>query len=379
MRGEAHEPEVVDWPKPANDEGRKRRALRYRLLETARQITGQERLRKCMRCARAFAGISVRVGAEGRAHYAGLVRCGSVWLCPVCSQGIAMERAEEVRTLLKRHRGTGGGDYLLTCTTPHDLGDALKPMRRHVARAWRFVVSGAPWKRIQARYGLAYVRAQELTHGRNGWHPHLHIVLLSARPLTAAAQVELEAFVLRRWQRAIAKPDRETGTTYRVPLAGVGVKLTSCGRRDDYVTKLGLADELAHGAAKRGHEGHRTPFQILRDIWQRDFTVQADIALWVEYASEMPGCKQLTWSRGLRKRYAIAEQTDLELADREEAMPAPITVYQFEDAVWAEMIAPLVGERIRILHLAEDYPPLEAAERIGRLVDRVLGIIEVPF
>jgi hypothetical protein len=48
-------------------------------------------------------------------------------------------------------------------------------------------------------------------------------------------------------------------------------------------------------------------------------------------------------------------------------------------ADWAEMIAPLVGERIRILHLAEDYPPLEAADRIGRLVDRVLGIVEVPF
>lgn len=287
-----------------------------------------------------------------------------------------MERAEEIRTLLERHRGAGGGDYLLTCTTPHDLGDHLRPMRRHVARAWQFVVSGAPWKRIRERYGLAYVRAHEITHGRNGWHPHLHVLLLSARPLTAAAQAELEAFVLRRWQRAIARPQRETGRAYRIPLAGVGVKLTSCGRRDDYIAKLGLADELAQGAAKRGHEAHRTPFQILRDIWQRDFTVAADIDLWVEYATEMPGCKQLTWSRGLRKRYAIVEQTDLELVVEE---PAPITVYEFEDAVWAEMIAPCVGDRIRILHLAEDYPPLEARERIGRLVDRVMGVVEVPF
>lgn len=296
-----------------------------------------------------------------------------------------MERAEGIRDLLKAHRAHGGGDYLLTCTTPHDLGDHLKPMRRHVAKAWQFVVSGAPWKRIQQRYGLEFVRAHELTHGRNGWHPHLHVLLLSARPLTAAAQAELEAFVLRRWQRAIQKPDRETGRAYRIPLAGVGVKLTSCGRRDDYIAKLGLADELVQGAAKRGHEAHRTPFQILRDIWQRDFTVQGDIDLWVEYATEMPGCRQLTRSKGLgkngylTKRYALEEQTDLELADREEATPDPITVYQFEDAVWAEMIAPLVGERIRILHLAEDYPPLEAQERIGRLVDRVLGFTEVPF
>lgn len=323
--------------------------------------------------------VSVRLGAEGRAHYYGLCRCGSVWECPVDAQAVAMERCEEVRTALERHRAAGGGDYLATFTTPHDLGDALHPMRRHVARGWQFVISGAPWQRIRKRYGLDYIRAHEVTCGPNGWHPHLHVVLLTSRPLTDAQRAELTAFLLRRWQRAILRPQKDTGTQYRIPLAGVGVKLVHA-TRDDYIAKLGLADELSQGVAKRGHDDHRTGFQVLRDVWRVDGANKRDVALWCEYGQAMRGARQLTWSRGLRARCKLpAEQTDLAIVTADDADPEPLTIYDFSPADWDDVLAPDVGLRLRVLAIVEQLPPQPAAAQILALLDRARGIPAVPF
>src|ERR1051325_7958857 len=212
--------------------GRRVRAMRDRLREVHREIApvvlnakGKDvfaRHRKCGVCRRETAGVELKLGRTGVASFVGLVLSGSVWACPPCSYVICRKRAEELRTVLTRHAAIGGGDCMLTLTTPHDLGDALKPMRQQTARAWRFVCSGNPWKRVRARYGIQFVRGAEVTHGANGWHPHLHVVLLTRRPLSDAQQRELEGFFWRRWSRAITKPHKETGTQYRVPLEGVG-------------------------------------------------------------------------------------------------------------------------------------------------------------
>ncbi|HEY6141664.1 MAG TPA: hypothetical protein VI670_28215 [Thermoanaerobaculia bacterium] len=360
--------------------------MRDRLREVHREIApvvlnakGKDvfaRHRKCGVCRRETAGVELKLGRTGVASFVGLVLCGSVWACPPCSYVICRKRAEELRTVLTRHAAIGGGDCMLTLTTPHDLGDALKPMRQQTARAWRFVCSGNPWKRVRARYGIQFVRGAEVTHGANGWHPHLHVVLLTRRPLSDAQQRELEGFFWRRWSRAITKPHKETGTQYRVPLEGVGARITRLGR-EDYLAKLGLGDEVASAVTKSARPGHRTAFQILYDIWRAKGANAADIALWREYVAEMQGAKQLTWSAGLRKRYALAEQTDLELVEAN--LPDGPTVYAFSNQVWADFVAPHVERRIRLKQTAERYPLDEAADRIVRMLDRWAGLEPVPF
>jgi hypothetical protein len=230
---------------------------------------------------------------------------------------------------------------------------------------------------MRDRFQLAYVRAHECTEGPSGWHPHLHAVLLTGRALTEVERAGLEDWILLRWQRGMRRPQKETGHVYRLPLEGVGVKLTRSSR-DDYIAKLGLADELAHGSAKRGRGAHRTPFQILFDIWSQYGTNERDVALWREFADEMRGARQLTWSRGLRERYALPEQTDLELVDAADEAPAH-TIYEFADGEWDECLQHDVGLRIRVLNAAEKHAPHVASERIRRLIDQALGIPAVPF
>ncbi len=96
---------------------------------------------------------------------------------------------------------------------------------------------------------------------------------------------------------------------------------------------MGLADELAKGAGKDAAGGSRAPLQVLADL--ESYGDSADLALWQEWREAMHGARQLTWSRGLRNRYAVsAEKTDGEIVasesdgvEEEVAVIAPDTWY----------------------------------------------------
>ena len=82
----------------------------------------------------------------------------------------------------------GGQVQLMTLTFPHEadwpLGDLLKRFDR--ARN-RFTNSRA-FKKILGNEGSAScigrVTSLEVTHGVNGWHPHLHVLLFLGRDLS---------------------------------------------------------------------------------------------------------------------------------------------------------------------------------------------------
>jgi hypothetical protein len=301
---------------------------------------------------------------------------------------ICRERAEEVRTLVQRHRDTGGGVYMLTLTMPHDALDALGPMRRHVSAAWRKATSGEVYRRLKNKLKIVgTVRAMEVTNGPSGWHPHLHILILTAERLENKSSgllgsdaITYKTVVARRWARYITSRNSETGKAYRAPSREHGVSFVA-SHRDEYIAKLGLADELTRGSWKRSKElaGYRTPLQVLRDIagakLEKRAPVKRDVALWREYAAEMRGARQLTWSRGLRVKYDMGpEQTDLQLAEREEADAGAI-VYSIDAAVWDRWLRNNWSARAEILSGAE----LRGWEGVQAVFDRLKGLEPVPF
>src|SRR5260370_947866 len=254
VRGEF--PPVATRPRGRARAARRIRRLRYWLRPVAQDLSSAKGIVRCGR-RRTFAPggqgtVEIRLNSEtGAAYFAGLLRCGSVWECPVCMHRIQYERAKELRAVLAANRDRQGAAYMLTLTLPHDQGDDHRAMRRHVARAWRYVQTGAPWRRLTRRLALVgSCRALETTHGPHGWHPHLHVLLVLRAGLDAEVQRELLALVRRRWTDAITRPNPDGGKQYRPPSLEHGVTLT-VSHEDDYLAKLGLADELA-GAAVKG-------------------------------------------------------------------------------------------------------------------------------
>ena len=332
------------------------RSVRYRLREAARPFQRNVNARKCGRVPHAGCVEIRRRIEDGSAHYHGLIRCGSWSACPVCSALIAMHRAAEVRRIAEAHRVAGGSLYLLTLTLPHDQGDRLEPLYHAVADSYRYVRSGASWLEQKERIGyVGEIRALEATVGSNGWHPHLHVLLFTSRALGAAELDELRAYFLRRWSASLVR------FGYRAPTAEHGVTIVE-SHRNDYLTKLGLADELVKGATKRAGDESRSPLEVLADFAATGEV--ADCDLWREWLLAMHGARQLTWSRGLRERYA---------AEPERSDPQ-IVAGESEDA--EEQVAVIAPDTWRAVMRADAnvmWRLLDAAETGGsKAVEEVL-------
>jgi hypothetical protein len=314
----------------------------------------------------------VALGPDGSAHFRGLVTCGSVTACPVCAAKVRQARAEEIDRALGRHLAAGGGGAVfVTLTMPHDAGMPLERVWNTISGAWAALVAGRHRKALREQFGVVgYVRAVEVTHGRAGWHPHLHVLLLTEAPLDLDELRVLHRFLRERWGR------RVVAVGFREPALHRGVRVLPVSSADGvggYLTKLAEDEgpsrtpglELARPDLKDGRTwGSRAPFRILADHERAGRP--EDWRLFEEWLHVAKGRRTLEWSRGLRARLLLDEQerTDEELAE-ESDQAEEIAV--LEPEVWTEIVR--CGLNVAVLAAVE-------AQALGGLVVilRVAGL-----
>jgi len=290
-----------------------RREDRYRLRSVLNEVST---LKRCVRC-----GFRLVAGAQGVpvvlselvAHFANLELCASVWACPVCSPRIRERRAAEIEDGLQRHLEIGGGAGFVTQTLPHDQGDRLVPLFDAVAESWRLNLGSKGWRRDVRAHGIVgNIRAVEITHGENGWHPHLHGLVLTVEPLDVATWELIGDGLHRRWSASVQRRG------FRAPTRRHGVTLTPVRSASDvaqYTAKFqdgtdlrSVGRELTRHDTKQARRHGRTPVGILRDF--ADTGDADDLALWHEYERATKGRSSLRWSRGLKRRLHVGDVTD---------------------------------------------------------------------
>lgn len=245
-----------------------------------------------------------------RAEFHGLQSCGSPWECPICAEKLGVENGRALNVAAAVVRARGGGTYTATLTVRHGATMELAPLVRALTLAWRKVQAGEPWRRRVARHAiLGTVRAPEITHGANGFHPHLHIGLYTSRALAKEELAEFEAWLSERWRRILIRQGQPENI---IPSFERGVRIRKL-HKDDYLAKFGLGGELAKGVVKRAGVENRTPWQLLFDLTTGAGGTR-DLWVWREYAAAMFRQKPLTWSRGLRRALDLETALELELA-----------------------------------------------------------------
>jgi hypothetical protein len=254
----------------------------------------------------------LRTGGKG-AGYGGLTTCGSVWSCPVCSAKISAKRAQELQKLIQWNAARGGSVALLTLTMRHHNGHRLRQLRAALAKAWRHVVSGRGWKEARAQLGMdGYVRAIEATHSPdNGWHLHIHALLLFDGPVSQEMVDLLADEVWQAWSTGL---DRQGFTAIREHAVDVRVGDHALETLGNYINKIVF--EAVGARWKKGRKTSRTPFQILAEGLETGLA--DDFDLWFEWEQASKGMRQLVWSRGLKGRVGVDEKTDEEIADEAE-------------------------------------------------------------
>jgi len=262
----------------------------------------------------------------GSAHFGGVETCGSVWLCPVCAAKITEGRKVDIDTVLAGHRDERGTAYMATLTIPHHRFQTCNELRKAVAGSWRRVKQGKAWIQSRDRHSwIGDVRALEVTHGANGWHPHLHILIFFRPGTSKEIMFSFSRWLFDAWAAAVANAGygkcSENAFTWTVVDADTGAA--------DYVGKWGAALELTKAHTKLARKNGRTPWQILQDF--QESGADRDRELFREYAKAFKGARQLTWSRkfktqsghcedGIRARYIPdPEPDDISLATEPQA------------------------------------------------------------
>lgn len=296
-----------------------------------------------------------------RARYTGTMLCGSIWACPTCSAIIRRERAHEVALAIDRHAeklhreavdqwesehkgqdlpptlmtADGFGYYLFgTFTLRHDRTMPLSMTLDAILKGWTKMINGKPWKKAVERWKIrGFVRATEITYGRNGWHPHLHFVMFLDDDLDKSQQNEMKKWMFERWQTMVVRVAEgykaKDGNPYNVaPNEEHGIDLKfkegkAAGEEAaEYITKIqgdkgavALAQEIARGDIKDGRTGAVNPFQLLDSgcLGLSDFQREE---LWLEYWQATLRRRCITWSRGLKEDMEVEELEDEEAAEK---------------------------------------------------------------
>lgn len=316
---------------------------RYRLLDELRSISVSERTRVCGRL-RMQAEVQFEV-RDGRVRSIGVCRCGGIHGCPVCAGKLYAIRARELDFVVGRWIDWGEDRIgppgawagLLTLTVKHGLGDDVATVRAGMAAAWRGLRQGRAWQRLRDKLGERhFARAFEATFGKQGWHPHFHVLFLGDREPPAEAVRELA----ERWADCVeeelgkaARPqidlrfDRETHS-YRPAIFddgradSIGVEFHAIKQERDgsYLAKMGL--EVAGGhETKAAGRGNRTYWEVARDAGRRD---PDSVREWQRVTRALKGSRQLTWSHGTRAWFGLNDLADAAAVRADETGELPL-------------------------------------------------------
>ena len=317
------------------------RVQRFILQAVARSLFPKSRIDKCLRIRNKSQEIQVWKSKEHQtAHYSGLQTCGSVWRCPVCSAKIAERRRAEIVQAMDAHKETGGCVNLLTLTCPHQVNDNLADLLAKQKKALNSFWSDRHVKAVLSEMeSIGQIRALEVTHGRlspqnNGWHPHYHVLVFGGAVVDQARSDvfrwdDWETTLYTRWANAC------TLAGLGAPSRAHGLKLDDGSKAAKYVSKWGLEDEMTKGHTKKATHGE-TPFDFLR-AYLLDKNDKQAAALFIEFAKTFEGKRQLHWSKGLKKRYAVTEKSDETISEEHDDLARLLGTISLEQ--WRDVLA----------------------------------------
>ena len=296
-----------------------KRVLRYERKSAAVAILGRRHRIAACHANPVKGATSVDVWAKQGVvlpgHFQGLQTCALPWLCSVCAPKIAERRASEIEGAMTVCKAQGGQVLMPTFTAPHSRLDRLADTLDAIKEALRTMGRSRRYRQLQDSLGVqGRIIATEVTHGEaNGWHPHFHELWFFDRAGVDVAALELDLY--RMWRAACLK------CGLGEPSRRHGVVVQDGSRAAQYVSKMGnkewtLSDEIAKASAKSGRQGSRSAWELLDCFVDPEATPQHQkraAGLFREYAEATKGKRQLTWSPGLKKLYAVVELNDEEL------------------------------------------------------------------
>ncbi len=322
------------------------RRLRWEMKKTSEKLLPNERVSTCSKFLISIPGplgfnrtsVDVILDHEsGTCHYSGLEHCSSVWNCPICASKISEKRRKELLNIEQTWNQLGGKLYMMTLTFPHHAHQQLKDLLDKFLDARQKFVTRSTWRNYKKLIGLQYIiYSFETTHSvENGWHLHLHILFLTFDGKIAPESSHL----LAAWQSACVSAGLDKPNEH-------GLQIQDAQAASRYISKWGVDCELAKSHVKHGHDGHNTPWDLLRNC-----TIDQDDRageLFAEFAHCFKGKRQLMFTKNMRKELNLSTEEELAEEQIKEKSTKILSIHQDD---WQLVIR--YDHRFEVLRAAE--------------------------
>lgn len=286
------------------------------MQSVAKHILPNWRVGICLRHQiEAYGGVDIFKHRETqKAFYGGLMVCGSVWTCPVCASKISERRRKELKTAFKAHLDSGGYCTMVTLTFSHSAKDRLHDLLVALGAATNKFRSGKRYNNFRKEIGLVgSIRAFEVTYGANGWHPHIHLLLMHDTEIEPWDWPSMEDRLYSMWSSACIHNGLDTSREHGLKMHDAAEASTYIGKWGDLMDKpWGTDSEMTKANIKKGRGESLTPFDMLRAVVEDGDLEYED--RFREYAKATKTKQQLVWSPGLKAKYLIEDKSDEEIA-----------------------------------------------------------------
>lgn len=287
-------------------------------VERTDKDTGEIRKRSEFRvsvCGRQPVGDHVNLYKNGATlGYSGVMRCGNVWTCVICSGKVMRKRCDQISQLFDAVHASGGSAVMVTYTAGHRREDKLVDLLDAFKRAQKSLSADRRYRDIVSiRSGAAVVT--EIKFGNeNGWHAHQHQAWFF--PFGPVPDVEqLASDLFPRWQHHCSKFGLKTIEFFQERRIGVDVR--PAWNAAEYMAKFdrerdwSLPAEITAGRLKLGQGESVTPWALLEDAILRGKDSPA-AALWLEYCRATKGkaCVSLKPADRLLKSFGMPTALD---------------------------------------------------------------------
>ncbi len=214
--------------------------------------------------------------------------------------------------------GEGRALVFVTLTMRHHQAQALAGLWDGAGAGWKRAITGRAWVAASEMVD-GWARVWEVTYGANGWHVHVHAVLIVEQ---FEGWQSVAEGMYERWSAGLVSKGFEAPL-----LVGQDWHLVQGENAADelagYLTKLAedpgfaLGGELAYSAPGRARGGLKTqpPFALLARL-EETGELEA-LTLWHEWEAASKGKRQIGYSRGLRERYEVEDVDDQAIVDEE--------------------------------------------------------------
>lgn len=195
-------------------------------------------------------------------YFHGLVKCGNVWRCPVCSKKISDYRQKEVYWLASEWQRQGKKLSFITLTIRHLKSDKPQEIVDRLVNEFRKLQRTSKWKKLKETHKIeGFCKSLEFTFSKKHWlHPHLHILLFhNSDDLNSLHKDIIKMWVKRKETRSVLKAQDARAVYNKEGIT-------------NYVTKWDVSTELTKANYKIGkRRDNISPFQALKMLTTGDY------------------------------------------------------------------------------------------------------------